>query len=96
MTAREERFLKLGWELLEHKCRYYILIQPIINDYAYDLLEKEYDSLALKLGRPQYVSDMVEFDMNRPSCQLVYKNLTWKPKTKRRKKKVLDAAGEAR
>jgi len=49
------RFIKLGWELLEHKCRYYVLSRPTIQDYDYDMLEKEYDALADELGLPNSV-----------------------------------------
>lgn len=28
--------------LLEHRYRYYVLNQPIISDYEYDILEKKY------------------------------------------------------
>lgn len=28
--------------LLEHRYRYYILCMPIISDYEYDMLEREY------------------------------------------------------
>ncbi len=66
-----ERFISLSWQLLEHKFRYYILDRPKIEDYEYDLLEKEYDRLAIELGQPQSVSNMVGFDENRHSCRLV-------------------------
>jgi hypothetical protein len=85
-----ERFTALGWQILEHKCRYYILIAPIIDDYNYDMLEKEYDALANELNLPKSASDMVDFDMNRPSCQTVYHKLTYKPKKSGRKRKHAD------
>ncbi len=69
---RLARFLDLSWELLEHKCRYYMFSNPIINDYAYDKLEKEYEALALDLGKPPSATDMVDFDVSRPSCRRVY------------------------
>jgi NAD-dependent DNA ligase len=66
-----ERFIELGWQILEHKYRYYILQKPIIQDYDYDLLEKEYDSLADQLDRPKSATDMVGFNEDRPDCQRV-------------------------
>lgn len=32
--------------LLEHRYRYYILGEPIISDYSYDMLEREYLKVA--------------------------------------------------
>ncbi len=72
----EERFNELGWLLLEHKCRYYVTIQDVIPDAAYDRLEDEYKALAQKLGRYPTASEMVGFDLNRPSCRLVLHRLT--------------------
>lgn len=66
-----ERHIQLSWLLLEHKYRYYVKDAPIIQDYEYDLLEKEYDTLCDKLNLPKAVSDMVGFDESRPSCQSV-------------------------
>lgn len=80
MTPRErlterltklKRFRKLGWEILEHKARYYVLSSPSIGDYEYDMLEKEYETLAVELSLPPSASSMVDFDWNRPSCQRV-------------------------
>lgn len=68
---KHQRFIKLGWELLEHKFRYYILAEPIIQDYDYDILEKEYDSLAEELNLPKSASDMVDFNQDRWACKLV-------------------------
>lgn len=64
------RFIKLGWELLEHKYRYYILNMNTISDYDFDQLEAEYRKLAEELGLPPSASDMVGFDNTRFSCQL--------------------------
>lgn len=77
----KERFVELSWQILEHKCRYYELSRPTIKDYEYDMLEKEYDALAAKLGLPASASDMVDFDMARPACKEVYKKLTGKNRT---------------
>jgi NAD-dependent DNA ligase len=70
-----ERFVQLSWQILEHKCYYYVLSKPIISDYEYDLLEKEYEALADKLKLPRSASDMVDFDANRPSCQRVMEKI---------------------
>ncbi len=45
----EERFEKIGKELLMHKYLYYIMAQPAISDYEYDMREREYVKLAEKI-----------------------------------------------
>ncbi len=77
-----QRFIDLGWKLLEHKYRYYILSKPIISDYDYDMLEKEYEQLAIQLNEPPTVTDMVDFDTSRHSCKSVMYKL--QPKKKKR------------
>lgn len=91
--SKLERFNKLSWEILEHKCRYYIMDSPTIEDYEYDLIEKEYDALADELGLPKSASDMVGFKEDRPSCQRVMTKLIKSKPKKRRKvsQKVLDS-----
>lgn len=71
MTTDIERHIQLSWLLLEHKFLYYVKDKPIIQDYEYDMLEKEYDALCEKLNLPKTVSDMVGFDEKRHSCQAV-------------------------
>jgi NAD-dependent DNA ligase len=68
---KKDRYNTLSWKILEAKYRYYILSEPTITDYEYDLMEKEYDSLADELGLPKTASDMVDFKSDRPSCQAV-------------------------
>lgn len=77
MPIKEKRirFIELGWELLEHKCRYYIKCDPIIEDHIYDKMEKEYETLAKELNEPPSVTDMVDFNTARPACKLVMKKL---------------------
>lgn len=86
--TKHQRFVNLSWILLEHKCRYYILNKPTVQDYEYDLLEKEYDALAQELGLPNSVGDMVDFDTSRPACQLVMEklNVIKRPDTRVRRK----------
>jgi len=81
---KKSRFIELGWQLLEHKFRYYILAEPIIKDYDYDMLEKEYDALADELNLPKSASDMVDFDEKRWACKLVRDKVM---RQKRNKKK---------
>lgn len=52
-----------------------MLNAPVISDYEYDKLEKEYDALSKELGLPNSVADMVDFDTNRHSCKLVMEKL---------------------
>ncbi len=70
-----ERFIKMGWEILEHKCRYYIMCTSIIEDHVYDKLEKEYEALAAELGLEPSASNMIDFDTKRPSSRLVMDKL---------------------
>jgi NAD-dependent DNA ligase len=67
----KQQFIELGWVLLEHKCRYYYFNSPIIQDYEYDMLEREYEQLARDLGEEPTATNMVDFDEKRPSCQAV-------------------------
>lgn len=85
----KERLNKLSWVLLEHKFRYYILCAPIIEDYEYDMLEKEYETLCDKLKTPNSVSNMVDFDTSRPSCKLIMEKLMPVKKKKRLPRKVV-------
>lgn len=88
VEIKKARYVKLGWELLEHKCRYYIMSNPIIEDYDYDMLEKEYEALAEELGLPKSATDMVDFDTSRPSCQRVMQKLVKSGVKKPRTKKI--------
>lgn len=71
LKNKKARFVKLGWELIEHKFRYYILNNPIIGDTDFDKMEHEYRDLAEELGEEPSASDMVDFNWNRPSCMRV-------------------------
>lgn len=82
MSKDEKRFCQLAWQILEHKCRYYVLVKEdlvfekdVIPDAEYDALEDEYRQLAVKTGRPTTAADMVGFDLDRGSCRLVYSHL---------------------
>ena len=48
----KERFIKLSWEILEHKVNYYILSRTTVDDHVYDNLEQEYLKLCVKLDEP--------------------------------------------
>ena len=63
--------IKLAWDILRYKYWYYVESKPIISDYEYDQIEKEYERLCKAEGVPPTASDMVDFDWNRPACQLV-------------------------
>lgn len=84
----KEKFIKLGWEILEHKFRYYVLSEPIIRDYDYDLLEKQYDSLADSLGLPKSATDMVDFKEDRWACKLVKDKVLRQRREKKKSRKV--------
>lgn len=70
-SPEEKQFIKLGWQLLEHKYRYYVLDQPIIQDHEYDQLEREYDRLAKLLNLPPTAADTVGFKRHTPVGFLV-------------------------
>lgn len=46
--------------LLEHRYRYYILDAPVLEDWIYDYLEKEYNKMASEAGIK--LMEMVDFD----------------------------------
>lgn len=50
--------------LLEHRYRYYILDNPVLNDFEYDWLEREYNKLASQAGVK--LMEMVDFNLNDP------------------------------
>jgi hypothetical protein len=69
-----EEITALAWKILEYKCIYYHFngAHPdAIPDYDYDILEKRYDKLCADNGIDPTASDMIDFDSERPSCQLV-------------------------
>lgn len=76
------RFIKLGWLILEAKYRYYIRDAPLLEDHEYDTMEREYDELAKKLGLPPSATDMVGFDTKRPSCILVAEKVSGEQRLK--------------
>lgn len=47
MTLQELQELKK--ELTRHDYRYYILFQPIISDYQYDMMYKKYEQALVEL-----------------------------------------------
>lgn len=69
MTKNKE-FIRLGWELLEHKYRYYVQNSATVSDREFDKLEKRYRILAKKLRLRPTAVDMVDFNWSRPSCRL--------------------------
>jgi hypothetical protein len=72
----EEKHMHLGWEILEHKWRYYVGVEypqvqaDIIPDAKYDVIEAEYINLCVQLGREEY-SNSVGFPHQRASARLV-------------------------
>lgn len=88
LTKKEKRFVKLSWELIEHKMRYYYFDYSIISDVEYDKLEQEYLQLCLDLKQPNTVvhkiypgfeavegTGMMEIDMSRPSVMFVWNKI---------------------
>lgn len=52
-----------------------MLNKPTVDDYTYDLIEKEYESLGKELNLPLSACDMVDFDTRRPACILVMEKI---------------------
>lgn len=77
MNDATKEMIKLSWQILEHKCRYYRqeLNLTTIPDEEYDKIEDRYRILCEELKISPTACDMVDFDMSRPSCNLVYKKL---------------------
>jgi NAD-dependent DNA ligase len=71
----EQKFVRLGWWIIEQKFRYYVLGAAIVPDEVYDIQEMEYQALAVKLGKKPTASEMVGFAPDRPSCRLVAKKV---------------------
>lgn len=73
MFNPQERFIQLGWEILEHKWKYYIGVaygvKPI-PDATYDALEAQYIELCISLGQTEY-SNAVGFPHDRASARMV-------------------------
>ena len=66
MTPEEklEYLDKLYDRLLEHRYRYYILHDPILEDWVYDWMEKYYNRMAEESDAK--IMKMVDFDSNDP------------------------------
>jgi len=82
-TQEEQRYISLGWQILELKYVYYYagVLHPdwehlrLVSDQDYDKLEAEYRELAKKQGlRP--TTDVVGFPDNKPSGRLVMQKLS--------------------
>ena len=54
-SEAKERIEKLRKDLEEHNNKYYVLNQPVITDYEYDILMNELDTLEKKF--PEYASE---------------------------------------
>lgn len=53
---------RLYGRLLEHRYRYYVLHEPVLDDFLYDYIEKEYNRLAAEAGIK--LMEMVDFNPN--------------------------------
>lgn len=73
------RLIQLSWRILELKLGYYrpelvnkeLLPQITVPDAEYDKLEDEYRKLCAAEGVEPTAADMVDFDVDRPSCKAV-------------------------
>ncbi len=66
---------KLSWKILEAKYAYYILQNPIMEDFEFDEMALEYEDLCAIFGEEPTATNMVGFDKNRPSCRLVMQKM---------------------
>lgn len=87
MKTPNDRFIQLGWQLLEHKFTYYHpeRVHPswkgstmFVGDAIYDAKEAEYRELAKHLGEPSTAADSVDFPSDRSAGRLVESKLTKK------------------
>lgn len=93
-SESEQRFIELGWKLMEWKLMYYRPdlvhrdwhVQLSVNDQIYDKNENEYRELAKTLGREPTAVDMVDFDTTRPSSRLILDKFSQAKKKVRGKK----------
>ncbi len=69
------RLAQLSWKILEAKYAYYILQNPIMEDFEFDELALEYDDLCDLFGDEPTATKMVGFDPRRPCCQLVMRKM---------------------
>jgi hypothetical protein len=76
LERNKQRFVNLGWFILQSKYCYYLHPNyKHLNDTEYDQIEDEYRQLAITLGLVPTATNMVGFDLNRPSCILVKERL---------------------
>lgn len=69
---RTTKFNNLTKELLTHKYHYYMKDDPIISDYEYDKLEREWISLGKELGiNMDDYPNWIGFDENHPLAKEV-------------------------
>ena len=69
---------ELSLSLLEHKYRYHQLDRPIISDYEYDMLEREYEKACDELGVHPAMLDAVGWPENHPNARYVIDKVTKK------------------
>jgi hypothetical protein len=68
-AERLTHFQQIGSRLLEHRYRYYVLDEPVVQDSEYDHLERYYKRLATELNLPDTTADMVDYDLSRLDAQ---------------------------
>ncbi len=62
---------EMAWDILTAKYCYYVLDSPVMEDEDFDKLEVDFRDWCAILGMSPSAADMVGFDLERPSCQLV-------------------------
>lgn len=54
----------LGERLQEHRYRYYVLDNPVLEDFVYDHIERVYKEVSREMNLKDVAIDMVGFDSN--------------------------------
>lgn len=79
MLSKQELHANLSFCVLTHKFHYYVNRHAIISDETFDKVVMKYRELCKELNLTPTADDMVEFDMDKPSCRLVAQVLKENP-----------------
>lgn len=68
------KFNEITLELLMHKYRYYVLDNPSVSDYTYDMIERDWTKLGEKLGiNMEDYKNWVDFPVDHPLADIAKK-----------------------
>lgn len=69
LEEKHQYYIDLGNRLLEHRYRYYIQDNPVLEDWIYDFIERMYKAVSSELNLKDIAIDMVDFDYTKPGAQ---------------------------